>query len=269
MTLLLLMAPMLDEFWIEVLQPLFDSPKIVIVGACVQQHVKTSLLSRLRHELRRGRGGYVLVMALKTLLRSSKGRRPTADVLRAHGITVREVDDLYSEQTLAFIRAQRPDLLFRNGFGIIREPVLSLAPKGVISFHHGDIRRYRGQPVAFWELHDGEPRMGVTVQVLSDKLDGGKIVVERSVPILPRDSWRTLEQRAYAVSTPLIDEACRLLADPAFTPTTVPADELGALYTTPNLRQWLRAQGRIAARRGRQAFVGAREPRTDSAEPAS
>jgi methionyl-tRNA formyltransferase len=128
-----------------------------------------------------------------------------------------------------------------------------LPPKGVISYHHGDIRKYRGQPVAFWELYAGEREMGVTVQVLNEQLDAGKIVLERRIPIRWNDSWDSLERRAYDESVDMIHEACLLLDKRDFSPEVVPVDELGTLYTMPNLRQWAVLQSRLLWRKVRGA----------------
>jgi methionyl-tRNA formyltransferase len=73
----------------------------------------------------------------------------------------------------------RPDLLLLiGGFGIIKAPLLDLAPQGVLSYHHGDMREYRGQPPAFWELYNGEKPNRVTVQRLSPGIDCGQPIVE-------------------------------------------------------------------------------------------
>ena len=59
------------------------------------------------------------------------------------------------------IARRTPDVLLRiGGFGIVKEPLLSLCRAGVLSYHHGDMRRYRGQPPAFWELYHGERSIG-------------------------------------------------------------------------------------------------------------
>ena len=119
----------------------------------------------------------------------------------------------------------------------------------MISFHHGDLRKFRGLPPAFWELHRGERVMGVTVQQLTEQLDAGRIVCEKSVPISPGDSWATLQQRGYAASVPMIAEACRLLDNLNFRPASLPSDQLGPTYTLPNLRQWLTLQLRVLWRK--------------------
>jgi len=257
----LLASPALDDFWTGVLDPVLSEPRIEIVGACVDAAKPVPILTRLRRELEKGRGAYVLVMAVKLVTRTLTERGvPTVSYLAKRGIPVREVDDLYADDTLAFIRGTRPDCIFRFGFGLIREPVLSLAPKGVISYHHGNIRSYRGQPVAFWELLAGEAEMSVTVQVLSEQLDAGKIVVEKPVPIEPTDTWRALERRAFSVSQGMIREACLLLARSDFEPEVVPEEELGELYTTPNFRQWATLQARVLMRCLRAARAAASRP---------
>jgi len=252
MKVYLLAPPTVDEFWRAVLDPMFSASDIDVVGAAIDVRPSPPACAKLRRELRKGRGGYVLVQALNTVRRRAPAAS-TAAYLRAWNIPFDEVTDLYSAETLAAMRATQPDCLFRFGFGFIREPVLSLAPKGVLSYHHGDIRRYRGQPVGFWELLHGESEMGVTVQILSERLDAGKIVVERHIPIHAGDSLGSLERRAFDESTGLLYEACRLLAENGFVPLRVPEEELGALYTTPNLRTWLALQARVAARKTRVA----------------
>jgi methionyl-tRNA formyltransferase len=151
------------------------------------------------------------------------------------------------------MRSRKPDCIFRFGFGFIHEPVLSLPSKGVISYHHGDIRKYRGQPVAFWELNAGERQMGVTVQILNEQLDAGRIVLEKPVPIHWNDTWDSLEKRAYDESVDMIHEACLLLDREGFHPEVVPEEQLGALNTVPNLRQWAALQSRVFWRKVRGA----------------
>lgn len=74
------------------------------------------------------------------------------------------------------MRAARLDVILRFGFGIIRGDILTAAQLGVWSFHHGDNREYRGGPPMFWEMYEGNPVAGVTLQILSDQLDGGKVI---------------------------------------------------------------------------------------------
>jgi hypothetical protein len=67
------------------------------------------------------------------------------------GIPFLIANDPYSTSTVNKIREKGLDvLLFISGFGIIKELLLNSKPLGILSYHHGDVRRYRGQPSAFW-----------------------------------------------------------------------------------------------------------------------
>jgi hypothetical protein len=84
----------------------------------------------------------------------------------------------FREDDLDAIRAQKLDVILRWGFNIIRGAILETATYGVWSYHHGDSDYYRGGPPAFWETAEGAPVIGVILQVLSDELDGGKILAK-------------------------------------------------------------------------------------------
>lgn len=250
MRLLLLAPRTLPEFDQRVLAPLLSDESIQVVGAVIDARPPKPLLRRLKEELKRGRGGYVLIMAVKKLLsRGSEGRAiDTAEFCRRLNAPVIVTSSLYDPATLEWIRARTPDVLYRIGFGIIKEPVLSIAPHGVLSYHHGDIRRYRGQPVAFWEVYNNESEMGVTVQRLDAGLDCGRIVAEKTVLIHRGDGWKTINDRAYDASIDLLHSACRSLQRADFSPESIPKEKLGRVFTSPNLRQWLWLQFKVLFR---------------------
>ena len=53
-----------------------------------------------------------------------------------------------------------------EGYGIIKRPLLEITNFGVFSYHHGDMKFYRGMLPAFWELYNGETRMGDSSKVV-------------------------------------------------------------------------------------------------------
>jgi hypothetical protein len=48
----------------------------------------------------------------------------------------------------------------------------------VLSFHHGDPSQYRGRPAGFYEIFNSSSSIGLVVQLLSNKLDGGAIAAK-------------------------------------------------------------------------------------------
>jgi folate-dependent phosphoribosylglycinamide formyltransferase PurN len=79
-------------------------------------------------------------------------------------------------EVLEQLRRHRPDVLLRFGFNILSGEILTLAPHGVWSFHHGDEEHFRGGPPGFWEILKGAPVTGAILQRLTEKLDGGMVL---------------------------------------------------------------------------------------------
>ncbi|MFA9427630.1 formyltransferase family protein [Natronorubrum sp. A-ect3] len=138
------------------------------------------------------------------------------------------------------IESAELDLLFRRGFGIIKGDVLSAPSHGVLSYHHGNIREYRGRSPGVWEFANDERTAGVTLQRLTSTLDGGEIVVEKTIDITDCRTWQNVRQRLFDNSTDMLATACTRLEDPEFGPTHT--DELGPLYTCPGLVDTVRIE---------------------------
>jgi hypothetical protein len=84
--------------------------------------------------------------------------------------------DRFSTSDLATVRSLELDVLLRFGFRILRGGILDAARHGIWSFHHGDSTRYRGGPAYLWELVEHNPVSGAVLQVLSEKLDAGRVL---------------------------------------------------------------------------------------------
>jgi hypothetical protein len=94
----------------------------------------------------------------------------------------------FREGDVAAIRTHDLDFLLRFGFGILRGEILTAARHGVWSFHHDDLRRYRGGPPGFWEIYRGDPMSGAVLQRLTERLDGGVVLAKGTFRTIP-DSY--------------------------------------------------------------------------------
>ena len=245
----ILVSSTIDRHRQNVFQHMLDASDVDIVGVCIDDRPSIGSIAKVWRELKRGRGGYVVVQCIKTLISSGKKRDMlSSDFFAKSFVWCIRSQDLYSPETVKQICSCRPDVIFRSGFGIIREPILSIIPYGVLSYHHGDMRKYRGQPEGFWELYHGEKEMKVTVQRLSAGLDCGTIVKEMTIPIRRDDTWARLYNRAYSMSSDLALDAIRLCVRSDSQGVSLSKHELGKLYTTPNLRQWMTMQIRVFGR---------------------
>lgn len=128
------------------------------------------------------------------------------------------------------------DVAVRFGFGFLVGDALTAPERGVLSFHHGDLREYRGQPMGFWEYVGGEETAGVTLQRINETLDGGEVVVTREVAVGDAPTWGAVRQRLFDASEGMLAEGVRRLRSPDFEPESLSESDLGELYTLPEGR---------------------------------
>lgn len=67
------------------------------------------------------------------------------------------------------------DVIIRFGFGLLKGKILTATKYGVLSVHGSDIRKYRGLGPKITFIR-GEKTVAVTLQQLSETIDGGRVV---------------------------------------------------------------------------------------------
>lgn len=237
----------LTAFRLKVLESLLGSKKHKILACIVDGRSNKTPLQRLRKHIKKGRGGYVLVMVFKSLFGYKKHAVSTLEFMEEKNIPVIFTDDPYSKDTIDKIKSFNSDVLILNGgFGIIKEPWLNISKRSVLSYHHGDMRKYRGQPAVFWELYNGEKEVGVTVQRVRTGLDCGKPIVEKTIHIRCCDTLNSLKKRVYDESSDMMLKAVNLLEKGNFVPEKI--EKFGRVYTIPNFRQWVMLNLKIGYR---------------------
>jgi hypothetical protein len=82
----------------------------------------------------------------------------------------------FPEEDIEKIKQNKVDVLLRLGFSILKGELLQCIPYGIWSLHHGDNKVNRGGPPGFWELYLKQPVTGSILQILSEKIDGGKLL---------------------------------------------------------------------------------------------
>lgn len=128
--------------------------------------------------------------------------------------------------------AQEADVAVLFGFGFLVGPLLTALEYGVLSYHHGDFRAYRGQPAGCWEFIHGNSEAGITLQRITEQLDAGEVITIKSVSIEDARTYAEIRGRLYAESDDLLATAISNIENGEMEPSTV--DDLGPLYTIPS-----------------------------------
>ena len=76
------------------------------------------------------------------------------------------------------IKRKKFDILIRSCSNILTEDFLKISKYGIISFHHGDYKKFRGSPAGFWEVFNQEKKTGFMIQILKSNIDYGNMILE-------------------------------------------------------------------------------------------
>jgi hypothetical protein len=161
--------------------------------------------------------------------------------------------DRIPDEELAAIHGHQLDVLFRFGFRILRGPILDATRCGVWSFHHGDNRLYRGGPALFWEIYEGNPVSGTMLQILTEELDGGRVICRGSSATHLTSLYRNRNRNYWKTA----DFAMRRLRDvdsrgfayiQALSTCGEQENYTRGIYHTPGNLQMVRFLGRLLGR---------------------
>lgn len=244
----LLAGKQMSDFVLNTLKSVLEDKNMEVALVIIDSRPKLTLKQKIKKNFKRGRGGYMLVMAVQSYFNKQLLSKDTKLFCVENGLEFIETSNHYADETIKKIKSYRLDILvLTGGFGIIKKPLLEITPMGVLSFHHGNMRKYRGMPPAFWELYNNEREMGATIQLLSAGLDRGLPVEEITVPIMKKDTLKTLEKRAMQQSEVMLYKALQKIDSGQYVPEKI--KEYGKVYTLPNLRQWLFFQLKLLYRK--------------------
>ena len=101
-----------------------------------------------------------------------------SDVLSVKPIETK-FSDRFDQVSISKIKKYDIDIILRFGFRILRGDILTKCSKyGVWSFHHADYKFNRGGPAGLWEFLKNNPYTGITLQILNEELDNGRILYQ-------------------------------------------------------------------------------------------
>ena len=134
----------------------------------------------------------------------------------------------------------QPDLFVVVAYGQYIPPsVLALPSFGAINLHPSLLPRYRGASPIQWALANGDSITGVTILYVSEKMDAGDIILQRTLPIDADDTAETLEPKLAAAGAALLMEAVELIR--RGTAVRYPQDDAAAT----EVRKLVKDDGRI------------------------
>ena len=106
------------------------------------------------------------------------------------------------DQMVKLFEVYKVDLIVLAGYmRVIKNPAAFPAP--MINVHPSLLPKYKGLNVVERAMEAGEEKTGCTVHYVNEELDGGEIIMQAEVDIMPHDTVKTLtkaiQRKEYAI----------------------------------------------------------------------
>jgi methionyl-tRNA formyltransferase len=174
---------------------------------------------------------------------------PVAGWAREHGLRVVTPPRIRSAEGRELVTGFAPDGLLLAAYGqIVPDELLTAASRPPLNVHPSLLPRHRGAAPVASTILSGDAEGGVTLMVMTPRLDAGPIVAAWPVALTGRETTPELEARLADLAAEVIPEQLRRWADGGLAP--VQQDESRATLIRPFTRSdgwidWRRSAAEI------------------------
>lgn len=146
------------------------------------------------------------------------------------------VENVNDPHFLAMLKKLRVELIISSCSGIFKEEILSIPTYGCINRHSGLLPSYGGLFPVFQALLNKEKQIGVTVHCMTEKIDSGRIICQRTISVAKSDTLFSLYDKSYRESIDATLEAILLLKKKIYGKTD--RHIIPSYYSFPKDKDW-------------------------------
>jgi methionyl-tRNA formyltransferase len=142
---------------------------------------------------------------------AGRGRRtmppPIKDGARRANVPMIQPESVSDPATIDAIREAAPDLIVVAAYGQkLPKALLDLPKHACLNVHASLLPKYRGASPVAHAILDGCTETGVTIQLMNEKIDAGKILAQQATPIEPLETCGELTTRLAKLGAALLVE---------------------------------------------------------------
>ncbi len=131
---------------------------------------------------------------------------------QTRGLQIYQPAQINTPECADFLKAFNADLFVVIAYGqILSKEILSIPLNFCINTHASMLPAYRGAAPINWAIINGEKATGISVIKLSEKMDAGPVIMQKSFPIHDNDSFTSLQQRLADSGAELLIESIKLI----------------------------------------------------------
>ena len=120
------------------------------------------------------------------------------------GIPHTQISSKREDLIIQIMQAWKVDLIVLAGWmRIVTPELINAFPNRIINLHPSLLPKYKGLHAIEQALDSGDDVSGCTVHYVNEELDGGEIILQGKVPILPEDDivslTKAIQRQEYAI----------------------------------------------------------------------
>ncbi|HOO96275.1 MAG TPA: methionyl-tRNA formyltransferase [Caldisericia bacterium] len=110
-------------------------------------------------------------------------------------------------ESIEFLSKQDVDIAVLASYSEILKPeLISIFKHGIVNVHPSLLPKYRGAEPIRWAIRKGERETGVSLMVISSKLDRGNVLLQETCPIENTDNFDDLRDRLAEMSVSMLPD---------------------------------------------------------------
>ncbi len=131
-----------------------------------------------------------------------------------NGIRLFEPENPNESNFIKDLSLLTPDIFVLSAYGhILSGELLRVPKKGGINIHPSLLPQYRGAAPIQRAIMSGEKKTGVTIFFMDEKIDHGKIIIQRAVNIEDNETFGSLSKRLSLLGAEMVLEALRMIEE--------------------------------------------------------
>ena len=159
-----------------------------------------------------------------------KKQNPVKKVAEQGNIKIIEKDKLSDLESVEILKNTQANLAILLSYGtMIPQDILDSFPLGIINIHPSLLPKYRGSSPVQTTLLNGNQETGVSIMLLSKKMDAGSIIAQEKVTVDPKDNQETLNNKLFSLGNKLLMNNLQKYINQKI--QTHPQDDNQATYT--------------------------------------
>ena len=139
---------------------------------------------------------------------------PVKALAAQHGLPVYQPERVRTEETIALLRALRPDVIAVVAYGkLLPAEILAIPPLGCINVHGSLLPKYRGSAPIQSAVLNGDAVTGVSTMYLCEEMDAGDVIFTEETPIGEFETSGALFDRLMIMGGELLHKTLQALSD--------------------------------------------------------